>query len=434
MPAQTSRSVRRTYYLLTAGNTLAASLIWGINTIFLLDAGLSNFEAFAANAFYTAGMMLFEIPTGIVADSRGRRTSFLLGTLTLAGATALYVLLWQLGSPFVWWAIVSVLLGLGYTFFSGATEAWLVDALTATKFDGMLEAVFARGQVVGGVFMLLGSVAGGYLAQLTNLGVPYVVRAAILVVMFVVALVLMRDLGFTPERGKTVGAEIKTIVSNSVQYGLKVPAIRATMLSGFFLGGIGVYVFYALQPYLLQLWGDPEAYGIAGLVAAIVAGATIVGGLITPLIRRWFTRRTSVLIVMTAISVAFLAGVGLAANFWLVLVFIVLSSLADAAAEPVRRAYLNGMIPSQQRATILSFDSLVNSAGGIVAQPALGRVADVYSYRISYLWAAIGSALALPFLIRARAANAPADRETTTPTEDPSTGSGPAPSATEVDA
>ena len=434
MAAQTSRTVRRTYYILTAGNTLAASLIWGINTIFLLDAGLSNFEAFAANAFYTAGMMLFEIPTGVVADSRGRRTSFLWGTITLAAATGLYVLLWQLDSPFVWWAIVSMLLGLGYTFFSGATEAWLVDALTATKFDGMLEAVFARGQVVSGVFMLVGSVAGGYIAQLTNLGVPYVVRAAILAVMFVIALLLMRDLGFTPERGKTVGAEVKSIVSSSVQYGLKVPAIRATMLSGFFLGGIGVYTFYALQPYLLELWGNPEAYGIAGLVAAIVAGATIVGGLITPLVRRWFARRTSVLILMAALGVALMAGVGLAANFWAVIVLIVLASLADAAAEPVRRAYLNGMIPSQQRATILSFDSLINSAGGIVAQPTLGRVADVYSYRTSYLWAAIGSALALPFLIRARAANAPADRDTTTPTEDPSTDSGPKPSTTQVDA
>jgi MFS family permease len=91
--AQTAGTVRRTYYILTAGNTLAASLIWGINTIFLLDAGLSNFEAFAANAFYTAGMMLFEIPTGIVADSRGRRISFLWGTVTLAVATALSVLL-----------------------------------------------------------------------------------------------------------------------------------------------------------------------------------------------------------------------------------------------------------------------------------------------------------------------------------------------------
>ena len=190
--------------------------------------------------------MLFEIPTGVVADSRGRRTSFLWGTITLAASTGLYVLLWQLDSPFVWWAIVSMLLGLGYTFFSGATEAWLVDALTATKFDGMLEAVFARGQVVSGVFMLLGSVAG--IAQLTSLGVPYVVRAAILVVMFVVALLLMHDLGFTPERGKTVGAEVRASSSSSVQYGLKVPAIRATMLSGFFLGGIGVYTFYALQP------------------------------------------------------------------------------------------------------------------------------------------------------------------------------------------
>ena len=428
--AQTSATVRRTFYLLTAGNTLAASLIWGINTIFLLDAGLSNFEAFTANAFYTAGMMLFEIPTGIVADLRGRRISFLWGTVTLAVATVLYVLLWQLGSPFVLWALVSLMLGLGYTFFSGATEAWLVDALTATKYDGALETVFARGQVVSGTFMLLGSVAGGFLAQLTNLGVPYVARAGILLIMFVVAFLLMHDLGFTPERGKTVGAEVRTIVDNSVQYGLKVPAIRATMLSGFFLGGIGVYIFYALQPYLLELWGDPQAYGVAGLVAAIVAGAQIVGGLITPLVRRWFRRRTSVMILMTAIGVVLMAGVGFAANnFWLVVALIVLWGLADAAAEPVRRAYLNGMIPSQQRATILSFDSLIASAGGIVAQPALGRVADVYSYRISYLWSAVGSALALPFLLRARAANARADEETTAPPEDAGKAS-----ATQIDA
>jgi MFS family permease len=278
--------------------------------------------------------------------------------------------------------------------------------------------------------MLLGSVAGGFLAQLTNLGVPYVARAGILLIMFVVAFLLMHDLGFTPERGKTVGAEVRTIVDNSVQYGLKVPAIRATMLSGFFLGGIGVYIFYALQPYLLELWGDPQAYGVAGLVAAIVAGAQIVGGLVTPLVRRWFRRRTSVMILMTAIGVVLMAGVGFAANnFWLVVALIVLWGLADAAAEPVRRAYLNGMIPSQQRATILSFDSLIASAGGIVAQPALGRVADVYSYRISYLWSAVGSALALPFLLRARAANARADEETTAPPEDAGKAS-----ATQIDA
>src|ERR687885_671997 len=110
MGVPTARAVQRTYLVLLLGNTLAASLIWGINTILLLDAGLSNLEAFAANAFFTAGMVLFEVPTGIVADTVGRRASYLFGTVTLAVATLLYVLLWQIGAPFAAWAAVSMLL------------------------------------------------------------------------------------------------------------------------------------------------------------------------------------------------------------------------------------------------------------------------------------------------------------------------------------
>jgi MFS family permease len=412
---QTSATVRRTYYVLSAGNTLAASLIWGINTIFLLDAGLSNFQAFAANAWFTAGMVLFEIPTGVVADRWGRRASFLCGTLTLAVTTALYVLLWQLHSAFVWWAIVSALLGLGYTFFSGATDAWLVDALTETRFEGQLEGVFARGQVIMGATTLAGSVAGGYLAQLTNLGVPYMVRAAILIGMFGLALIMMHDLGFTPARGKRPLTEMKEIVNNSVEHGLKVPAVRNIMLAGMFSGGVAIYVFYALQPHLLNLWGNQRAYGIAGLVAALVAGAQIVGGLLAPRIRRLFKRRTSALLILEALAVAMLALIGLISNFWVVVVLIMLWGLAAFAGAPIRQAYLNGMIPTQQRATILSFDSLINSAGGIVAQPALGKSADIWGYQVSYVLSAAASALALPFIARARQLNTPADHETAPP-------------------
>jgi MFS family permease len=383
---QTSKTVRRTYYTLSAGNTLAASLIWGINTIFLLDAGLTNFEAFAANACYTAGMVLFEIPTGVVADRWGRRASFLCGTLTLAATTGLYVLLWQLQAAFAWWAIVSALIGLGFTFFSGSTDAWLVDALAATRFEGQLEGVFARGQVVVGATMLAGSVAGGYLAQLINLGAPYVVRAAILGVVFIVALIMMRDLGFTPARGERPITEMKTILNSSIEHGLKVPAVRAIMLAGMFSGGVGIYIFYALQPHLLNLWGNQKAYGIAGLVAALVAAAQIVGGLLTPWIRRTFKRRTSALLILEALGVAMLVLIGLVANFWAVVVLIMLWGLVGYAGAPIRQAYLNGMIPSQQRATILSFDSLLNSAGGIVAQPALGKSADLWGIKCPICW------------------------------------------------
>jgi MFS family permease len=419
MDMRTPASVQRIYLTLLLGNTLATSFIWGINTIFLLDAGLSNLEAFAANAFFTAGMVLFEVPTGIVADSVGRRASYLLGTVTLSVSTLLYVLLWRVEAPFLAWAVASMLLGLGFTFFSGAVEAWLVDALRATGFDGDLEAVFGRGQVVTGVGMLTGSVAGGYIAQVTNLGVPFLLRAAVLVVMFVFAAVAMKDIGFTPTRGDGVVTGVKRIASASVEYGWRVPAVKWLMLSSLFTAGVGIYAFYALQPYLLELYGDPEAYGIAGLVAAIVAGAQIAGGFAAPRIRRLFARRTSALLMATAASVATLGLIGVFQTFWAVLALIVVWGLLFAAEMPIRQAYLNGMIPSQQRATILSFDSMIGSSGGVVVQPVLGRAADVWGYAGSYVLGAGISALALPFVVLSRREDMPADVAVGVPEEQP---------------
>jgi MFS family permease len=129
-----ARRVQRTYLLLTLLSTLSASFIWGINTLFLLDAGLTNVEAFAANAFFTAGMVVFEVPTGALADTWGRRTSYLLGAATLLVSTLLYLAMWRAHAPLWGWAVASILLGLGFTFFSGATEAWLVDALAASGY------------------------------------------------------------------------------------------------------------------------------------------------------------------------------------------------------------------------------------------------------------------------------------------------------------
>ncbi len=159
-----ARTVQRTYLVLTLFTTLATSFIWGINTLFLLDAGLDNTQAFTVNAFFTVGQVLFEVPTGVVADTRGRRFSFLLGAATLLVSTLLYLVMWQVRAGLLGWALASILLGLGFTFFSGATEAWLVDALNATGFRGTLESVFAKAQIVSGVAMLTGSVLGGVIA------------------------------------------------------------------------------------------------------------------------------------------------------------------------------------------------------------------------------------------------------------------------------
>ncbi len=410
---QLARRIQRVYLTLLLGNTLAASFIWGINTLFLLDAGLSNLEAFAANAFFTAGMVAFEIPTGVVADIWGRRVSYLLGTLTLAASTFLYWLSWVASAPFWVWAIVSMLLGLGFTFFSGAVEAWLVDALRFAGYEGGLETVMGRGQMVSGAAMLGGSVLGGVIAQATSLGVPFLMRVGVLVAMFFVAGRMMQDLGFTPEPSHRPLADMRDLLHASVEYGLRNPPVRWVMLAAPFSSGVGIYTFYALQPYLLELWGNPKAYSIAGLAAAIVAGAQILGGYLAPWFRRLFRKRTTALILGTVGSAAILAALGLTNAFWVALVLLTLWAMVFAAEMPIRQAYLNDMIPSRQRATVLSFDSLMGSSGGVVIQPALGKAADAYSYSTSLVIGSLFQLVAAPFLVGSRREGAAADTATT---------------------
>ena len=404
-----SRTVQRTYLLLTLLTTLAASFIWGINTLFLLDAGLTNTEAFAANAFFAVGQVIFEIPTGVVADTRGRRFSFLLGAATLLASTLLYLVMWQTHAPLLGWAVASILLGLGFTFFSGATEAWLVDALASTGFTGSLEAIFGRAQTVGGAAMLGGSVLGGVVAQATSLGVPYLLRAAMLGVTLVVAYRFMHDLGFKPDREVSPVTAVRAVFRGAVEGGLRNPPVRWLMIAAPFTAGVGFYGFYALQPYLLQLYGDPSAYSIAGLAAAIVAGAQIVGGLLVGRVRGLFRRRTDALILGTLANVVLLLLIGWTTSFALALVLLAGWALVFAFESPFRQAFINGLIPSEQRATVLSFDNLMGSVGGVVAQPALGRSADAFGYGASYMISAAVQALAVPFVILARRERAASD-------------------------
>jgi len=406
---ETSQKIIRTYLTLQFGNTLAASLIWGINTLFLLSAGLSIFEAFLANAFYTLGMVIFEIPTGIVADSWGRRTSYLLGTVTLSTSTVLYYFLWQAHSPFWMWAIASMLLGLGYTFFSGAVEAWLIDALHHVKYKGRVEAVFGKAQVVSGIAMLIGTLGGGLIAQFTTLGVPYLVRGGILLVLFVVAWVIMRDIGFVPERTEKAFKAMRTLFTASVDNGLRVAPVRWLMLSAVIISSVGFYAFYALQPYLLQLYGDSTAYWVAGLAATLISLAQISGGLLAGRIASLFAKRTTALALMTAASTVLMVLLYFSHTFLMALSVVFVWGLVFAAVMPIRQSYLNGMIPSKQRATVLSFDSVVSNLGGMVIQPGLAKIADISSYGASFLVGGIFQLLALPMLLRSRSFGHKAD-------------------------
>jgi len=286
-----------------------------------------------------------------------------------------------------------------------------VDALAATGYTGSLEAVFGRGMVVTGIAMFVGSVLGGVIAQMTDLGVPFLLRAGVLMVMLVFAAVVMRDLGFTPDRSMGPVAATRHVLTQSVEHGLRQRSVRYVILAAPFGAGVGIYAFYALQPYLLEVYGDESAYSIAGLAAAVISLAQVAGGFLAARLRRFFARRTSMIVGASLVSTTVLVLLGLTNLFWLALVMLIVWGFAFAVADPVRQAYLNDMIPSEQRATVLSFDSLFGSLGGVVIQPGLGRVADIGGYGPSLLIGGIVELIGIPFLLASRRQRNPADSE-----------------------
>src|SRR6266511_4375872 len=303
--AMTPASVVRAYLAISGLFTLAASVIWGVNTLFLLDAGLDIFEVFIANAAFTAGMVLFEIPTGVVADTGGRRWSFLLSAIILLVATFGYVAISAVGGGLVAFVVASIALGLGFCFYSGAVEAWLVDALKATGFQGQLDRVFARGEMVSGAAMLVGSVGGGVLGNL-DLAWPFLVRAALLGAVFLVGLGWMHDVGFTPRTTSLAAmpTEMGRVLRASVEFGWRARPVRLLMLVSLVQGGFMMWGFYAWPPYFLELLGR-DAVWVAGVVAALIALATIAGNALV----EFFTRLWAA--VVSAVSlVASDGGIG----------------------------------------------------------------------------------------------------------------------------
>jgi MFS family permease len=405
-----SRRILVGYYTLAGLYTLSAAVIWGINTLFLLDAGLSFFEVFVANAAFSAGMVLFEVPTGVVADTLGRRVSFLLSLTVLAVTTLLYVALAAVEGGVVAFALVSVGMGLGFTFYSGAMEAWLVDALAVTGHTGALDAVFARGQQITGAAMLVGTVGGGLLGQV-DLALPYLVRSALLAAVFAVAFVVMHDVGFTPRRVTVneLPGEVARNARAGVAYGWAQRPLRLLMLASCVQLGFFAWAFYAAQPYLLDLLSS-DAVWLAGLVSAAIAVSTIAGNQLVELVSRGCGRRTTLLLGAAAVETCAAVALGLVSSFWAALPALLLVTGAMGVTSPVRQAYLHQLVPSEQRATVVSFDSMVSNTGGVAGQIGLGALGESRSIGSAFVVGGLATALALPLIGRLRAIGGPADR------------------------
>ena len=404
-----SSRIIRTYFAITGLFNLAMSLIWGIDTLFKMGAGLDIQQVLLTNAAFTLGSMIFEIPTGVVADTLGRRVSLLLCLVTLFTTTLLYVASAWRGWGFWAFVWISVFLGLGFTFYTGAVDAWLVDALKATGYTKPLDPVFAKGQMFFGAGMLVGTIGGGLLGQI-HLYIPYVVRAAIVVPLFALAWYAMPELGYTPRalELKRVPVEMRRVFVEGMEYGLHHPVVRPVMLASLVSMSFMIFGFYSWQRYFLDLLGRDLVW-VDGLISSLLGLSLIAGNALVAPLSRLVRSRTGLLMLSVVVQAAMATacgvvgrGVGSPDRFYVVVALYLVYGLAVGVAMPVKQAYLNAHIPSAQRATIISLDSMFANVGGVLGQSGWGWLARVRSIGEAWAWSGVTLLFGLPLYRLAR--------------------------------
>jgi MFS family permease len=295
-----------------------------------------------------------------------------------------------------------VLSGLGFTFYSGAMEAWLVDGAHSLGYQGEMDRVFSRGQVVSGAAMIIGTVGGGLLGQI-DLSIPFLVRSGLLVVLFILAFVGMHDLGFRPRHvgWRRVPAEAVAIGSAGIRFGWSNRSLRMLMLGTAAQMGVFAWAWYAWQPYFLELLQSDRVW-VGGVVAALLSTSMMVGNGLVEVVSRWCGRRSAVFLWSAAVFSAALIGMGLTSSFGLALGLLCLGCVAVGVQSPVRQAFLHRVVPSEQRATVVSFDSMITGGAGVAGQVGLGYLSERDGFSAGYVVCGVITLTAIPFFALVR--------------------------------
>jgi len=261
-----------------------------------------------------------------------------------------------------------------------------------------------------GAAMLVGTTGGGLLGQI-RLDIPYLVRAALVVPLFLLAWFRMPEFGFTPRalELRRVPAELRRVFVEGLSYGLRNPVIRPVMLASLVSMSFMIFGFYSWQRYFLDLLGRNLVW-VDGVISALVGLSLIAGNALVAPLSRVVRTRTGLLMLSAAAQAVLAVACGLLTNFFVVVSLYLLYGVAVGLALPVKQAYLNAHIPSAQRATVLSLDSMFASSGGVVGQTAWGWVARTRSIGTAWAWSGLTLLLAIPLYWRAHSRDQEQDK------------------------
>ena len=366
------------YLILSFATSFLFWLIFTIDAVYHVTVvELTPFQLVIVGTILEATTFVGEIPTGVLADVKSRRLSIVIGYAVMGVGFIL-----EGSLPFFWAiALAQVVWGLGYTFTSGATQAWIVDEIGEAR----AAEAFLRGTQMARLGTLV-SIPFSVLLGLVITALPIVAGGALMILLAGFLALTMPEAGFKPtppEERTTLGMMLKTV--RDARGLVRRQPLMLTMLAIAFFGGLysegldRLWTAHVLQNYTIP-WLDvlkPVVW------FGLIRGLDVLGGIAaTEIVRRRLDTRNAVglarfLMINAGLTVAALAGFALVRDFWVALALFWVVGMLRTVADPLYTAWFNQRIDdSRVRATMFSVSSQMNAIGQVVGGPAVGAVGN----------------------------------------------------------
>jgi MFS family permease len=383
----------RHFILLRALRWLPLGLVLPFLTITPVDRGLSLAQVGAAFAVHGAVALLLEVPSGVLADTLGRRRVLLAGAVLTAVSLAVFAF----ADALVAFIASLAALAAGRALISGALEAWYVDSLRALDPSAPLAGGLSRGTAAEGIALALGSLVGGAIVTLSDYTYTGLAASAAAVVYLVAVAWLVRETqppSHDRHAGARMRARVRSVLGTARAEAAASVTVRVVLAAGVASGMALASVELLWQPRLGELLATDGSHGVAfgalaaGSMLVVAIGAAAVG----PRMRRRVSVSTVYLgsLLVTAVCIAALGLPDGAALFALVYLLVYLGA---GAAEPLHSELLNEAVGSEARATMISADALAVQGGALTANLGGGLVASATGPGTA--WAVAAGVLAL---------------------------------------
>ena len=346
------------------------------------EAGLDPIQLILVGTVLEISIFLFEVPTGVVADVRSRRLSLIIGYamiglgLVLEGVLPLFATI--LVAQAIW--------GIGYTFTSGARQAWLADELE----DGIgVGRIFLKGAQLEQVGALAGIALSVLLATI-SVALPLIVGGIMFVILAVVLLVIMPERGFspTPHINRTSWRDMRTTFAAGVTTTRTHPVLMAIIAIELFTGASSEPFDRLWTLHMLEIFEFPSLWGLNSLVWFGVIGAVtlLIGTVTTWFIRRIFvvdeprTPRRLLTVINASLIVSTLVF-ALSGSFALAVSMVIVTTVLRRISEPIADVWLIQHTESAYRATVFSLRGQANAFAQVALGPAMGFLAVMSTLR-----------------------------------------------------